>query len=75
MTVSGSLPLPRDEVGRRFIEALRQAEKLGLHHSPECFAKGQWASRNLIHRKVGWLDLSIDGCPWCDFIKKETGTG
>ena len=74
MTVGGSLPLPRDEVGRRFVRALRQAERLGLRHSPECFKKGQWASRNLIYRQLGWRDLSIDGCPWCDFIKKETGT-
>lgn len=71
---AGSLPLPRDEVGQRFVLALRQAEQLGLRHSPECLEKGQWASRNLIHRHMTWRDLSIDGCPWCDFIKKETGT-
>lgn len=75
MSLDQALPVPRDPVGQAFVDAIRGAWSLGLRHTPECFAKGQWASRNLIHRKVGWRDLSVDGCPWCDFIKKETGTG
>lgn len=74
MSVAQALPIPRDPVGRRYVDAIRGAWALGLRHSPECYAKGEWASRNLIYRLLGWRDLSIDGCPWCDFIKKETGT-
>lgn len=74
MSVTQSLPIPRDPVGQAFVDAIRGASHLGLRHSPECFKKGRWASLHLIYRKLGWRDLSVDGCPWCDFIKKETGT-
>ena len=68
------LPIPRDELGRRFFAAIRQASALGLRHSPECFKKGERACHEILYRHIPWRELSIDGCPWCDFIKKETGT-
>lgn len=74
MTLFAGIPTARDETGHRFVEAIRQAAARGLRHSPECFKKGERACHELLYRRVPWRELSIDGCPWCDFIKKETGT-
>lgn len=75
MTTAQFLPIPRDPTGRAFVDAIRGAWRHQLRHSPDCLKKGEWASRNLIYRLLSWRDLSIDGCPWCDYIKKETRTG
>lgn len=70
---SGALPglEPRD---RRWAAAIRHASAAGLRHHPDCTNKGRRNSHTGYSPRT-WKDLSTSGCPWCEYIKKETGTG